>query len=284
LSLISLKEALDEADKHGYAVGAFNVSNMETVKAVIESAEAENSPVIIQATPGAVQYAGLSFVTSMVKAAVKNTSVPVAFHLDHGTDFELIVRCIVKGFSSIMFDGSKLPLEENISATARIVEFAKAAGVSTEGELGKIKGTEDEVSVQEGEDLHTDPEEARYFLQETEVDALAVAVGTAHGFYKEEPEIDFSRLQAIRDSCSVPLVMHGASGVPDEDIVRGIELGIRKINIDTEIRQAFIKSISRYIEENPGNLDPRKMMRPAMEEMKKVIREKIRLFGSSGKA
>lgn len=284
MSLISLKEALDEADKHGYAVGAFNVSNMETVKAVIESAEAENSPVIIQATPGAVQYAGLFLVTSMVKAAVKNTSVPVAFHLDHGTDFELIVRCIVNGFSSIMFDGSKLPLEENISATARIVEIAKAAGVSTEGELGKIKGTEDEVSVQEGEDLLTDPEEARYFLRETEVDALAVAVGTAHGFYKEEPEIDFSRLRAIRDTCNVPLVMHGASGVPDEDIVRGIALGIRKINIDTEIRQAFRKSISRYIEENPGNIDPRKMMRPAMEEMKKVIRGKMRLFGSSGKA
>lgn len=284
MNLVSLKEVLEPAEKGGYAVGAFNANNMEIVQAIIEAADEERSPVILQASQGAIKYAGLDYIVAMVKTAAQGTSVPVVLHLDHGTDFDQVMRCIRYGFSSVMYDGSRLPLEENMATTLRVVEVARAVGVSVEGELGKIGGTEDDISVEEREALFTDPAEAQRFVKETGVDALAVAIGTAHGPYKGEPRLDFPRLKRIKELTSASIVLHGASGVPDDAIRQAIALGVNKINIDTDIRQAFTRGLKDFIKNNPDNIDPRKMLSPAKAEMKQIIKEKMRLFGCSGKA
>ena len=284
MKLVTLRDVLGKAEKGGYAVGAFNANNMEIVQAIIESAVEERSPVIIQASQGAIKYAGLDFIVAMVMAAAESADVPVVLHLDHGTDFGQVMRCIRKGFSSVMIDGSRLPLEENISITRQVLEVARAVGVSVEAELGKIGGTEDDISVNERDALFTDPEEAKTFVEKTGVDALAVAIGTAHGVYKGEPKLDFPRLKMIKELTNVPVVLHGSSGVPDDAIRQAVELGISKINIDTDIRQAFVGRAVAYMKENPDNIDPRKLLAPAKEDAKKIIREKMRLFGSSGKA
>ncbi len=282
--LITLKEMLGEAQKNGYAVGAFNTNNMEIVQAIVESAEEERAPVILQASQGGLKYAGIQYIVAMVKAAAEQASVPVALHLDHGTSFEQIMQCIRHGFSSVMIDGSKLPLEENIALTARVVEAASAVGVSVEGELGKIGGTEDDITVDEKDALFTNPEEASLFVEKSGVDALAIAIGTAHGPYKGEPKLDFDRLGEIKKRVAIPLVLHGASGVPDASICRAIEMGICKINIDTDIRQAFARGVSRVLAETPQEYDPRKILGPAKVEMKEVIKTKMRLFKCSAKA
>jgi fructose-bisphosphate aldolase class II len=284
MNLVSLKDVLEPAEKGGYAVGAFNANNMEIVQAIIESAAEERSPVILQASQGAINYAGLDYIVALVKAAAQGTDVPVVLHLDHGTDFEQVMRCIRSGFSSVMFDGSRLPLEENIAMTRRVVEIARAVGVSVEAELGKIGGTEDDISVEEREALFTDPAEAERFVKETAVDALAIAIGTAHGPYKGEPRLDFPRLKRIKELTGAPIVLHGSSGVPDDAIRKAISLGVSKINIDTDIRQAFTSGITEFIKKNPDNIDPRKMLAPAKVEMKKKVKEKMRLFGCAGKA
>ncbi|MDI3535109.1 MAG: fructose-bisphosphate aldolase, class, partial [Thermosediminibacterales bacterium] len=223
-------------------------------------------------------------IVGMVKAACETATIPIALHLDHGTSFEQIMLCIRKGFSSVMIDASKYPLEENIAKTKQIVDIAHAVGVSVEAELGKIGGTEDDIKVSERDAFMTDPQEAVKFIAETGVDSLAVAIGTAHGPYKGEPKLDFKRLEEIRGLVEVPLVLHGASGVPGDSIKKAIERGICKINIDTDIRQAFTRGVKEVISNRPEEYDPRKILGPAKEEMKKVIREKIRLFGSSNKA
>jgi len=192
--------------------------------------------------------------------------------------------CIRHGFSSVMIDGSRYPLLDNIAVTRKVVEVARAVGVSVEGELGRITGTEDGISVAEREAFFTDPEEARIFVRETGVNALAVAIGTAHGRYKGKPELDFPRLAAIREVTGVPIVLHGSSGVPDGDIREAISLGVRKINIDTNIREAFVERMRQVIAENPGEIDPRKILGPAREAAREIIREKIRLFGCAGEA
>ncbi len=284
MELVTLKDVLGPAEAGGYAVGAFNANNMEIVQAILEAAAEERSPVILQASQGAIAYAGLDYIVALVRTAARQARVPVVLHLDHGTDFAQVMRCIRSGFSSVMFDGSSLSLEENIRLTRQVVEIGRAVGVSVEGELGKIGGTEEHISVSEKEALFTDPQEARHFVRETGVDALAVAIGTAHGPYKGRPELDFARLKQIRELTAAPLVMHGASGVPDEDVRRGIELGIRKINIDTELRQAFVAALQGYVAANPENIDPRKILAPAKAAMKEVVRGKMRLFGSAGKA
>lgn len=284
MPLVPMKELLDKAEKGQYAVGAFNCNNMEIVKAIIAAAEAENAPVVIQASQGAIKYAGLDYIVALVTLSAEKSRVPVALHLDHGTDFAQAVRCIKSGFTSVMIDNSRFPLEENIALTKKVVEIAKAVGVSTEAELGKIGGTEDDISVKDKDAVMTDPEEARIFVEQTGVDALAVAIGTAHGQYKFEPKLDFERLEKIRANTDVPLVLHGSSGVPDKDIRRAVEVGIRKVNIDTNIREAFVRGIKKVIAERPEEIDPRKILGPAMEEMTTIVREKIRLFGSSGKA
>ena len=284
MTLVSGKELLTAAQQGNYGVGAFNCNNMEIVQAIIAAAEAESSPVIIQASQGAIKYAGLDYIVGLVTTAAKNTRIPVCLHLDHGTDFQQVVRCIAKGFSSVMFDGSKLPMEENIAITRRIVEIASAVGVSTEAEIGKIAGTEDEVNVHEKEAMLTDPSEVKYFVENTGVDSLAVAIGTAHGQYKFEPKLDFARLAKIRDLVDIPIVMHGSSGVPDADVRKAISLGVRKVNIDTNIREAFVKGIKGAMDGNPQEIDPRKLLGPAREAMTEIVRGKIRVFGSNGKA
>ncbi|MGI6587932.1 MAG: class II fructose-1,6-bisphosphate aldolase [Peptococcia bacterium] len=284
MALVTGKELLMAAEKGNYAVGAFNCNNMEIVQAIIAAAEAEKSPVIIQASQGAIKYAGLDYIVGLVTTAAKNAKIPVCLHLDHGTDFQQVVQCIARGFSSVMFDGSKLPLEENIAITRKIVEIASAVNVSTEAEIGKIAGTEDEIEVHEKEAMLTDPEEVEYFVENTGVDSLAVAIGTAHGQYKFEPQLDFERLARIRALVDIPIVMHGSSGVPDADIKKAISLGVRKVNIDTNIRQAFVQGIKGAMAKSPREIDPRKLLGPAREAMTAIVREKIRVFGSKGQA
>lgn len=282
--LVSGKELLEHADKNGYAVGAFNVNNMEIVQAIIEAAEETQSPVILQASQGGLKYAGVEYIAELGKIAARNASVPVAIHLDHGTDFDQIMKCIRYGFTSVMIDGSHYDLEGNIAITKKVVEVARAVGVSVEAELGKIGGTEDDIVVDHKDALHTDPDEAVRFVKETDVDFLAIAIGTAHGKYHGTPEIDFERLKEIRAKVDVPLVLHGSSGVDYDDLRKAISLGISKINIDTDVRVAFTKGVADAINSNPDEFDPRKIIGPAKVEMKKAIIEKMEVFGSAGKA
>lgn len=283
MPFVTLKELLADAQKNRYAVGAFNTNNMEIVQAIVEAAVEERAPVILQASQGALKYAGIDYIMAMVRAAEMNSDIPIVMHLDHGTDFDQVMLCLRKGFTSVMIDGSKYPLEDNIAITKKVIEAARPMGVTVEAELGKIGGTEDNVTVSEREASLTVPAEAKRFVEETEVDALAVAIGTAHGAYKGEPKLDFERLQQIRNLVSTPLVLHGASGVPEEAVKRSIELGICKVNIDTNIRQAFTQGVQDYVREHPEVFDPRKILGPAKKVMKEVIREKIRLFGSNNK-
>jgi len=282
MALVPMTELLAKAEAGKYAVGAFNANNMEIVQAIAMAAEQEKAPVIMQASQGAIKYAGLDYIIGMVRIAAESARVPIALHLDHGTSFEQVVKCIRGGFSSVMFDGSQLPLEENIRVTKKVVEIARPINVSVEAELGKIGGTEDDISVKES--LFTDPNEAEVFVRETGVDALAVAIGTAHGQYKGEPKLDFERLKKIRELVNIPIVLHGSSGVPDEAITKAISLGVRKVNIDTNIREAFVARLRQEIEKNPAEIDPRKLLGPGRDAAVELIREKIRLFGSSGKA
>lgn len=284
MSLVSMAQLLLDAQQGQYAVGAFNCNNMEIVQAIVSAAEAEKSPVIVQASQGAIKYAGIEYIAAMTRLAAEQASVPVALHLDHGTSFAQIMSCVRNSFTSVMIDGSKLPLEENIALTNKVIEAVRPLGISVEAELGKIGGTEDDITVSEKEALFTDPAEAEYFADKTKVDALAIAIGTAHGQYKGVPELDFQRLTEIRRRVSVPIVLHGSSGVPDEAIQKAISLGVCKVNIDTNIREAFVAAARKVMADHPQEIDPRKMLGPAKEATVAIIREKIRLFGSSGKA
>ncbi|WDV46059.1 class II fructose-1,6-bisphosphate aldolase [Clostridiaceae bacterium M8S5] len=282
--LVSGKDLMKHAHENNYAVGAFNVNNMEIVQAIIEAAEETQSPVIMQASQGGLKYAGVEYIAEMAKIAAKNASVPVAIHLDHGTDFVQIMQCIRNGFTSVMIDASKHDLDKNIEITKNIAEIAHAVGVSVEAELGKIGGTEDDITVDDKDATFTDPDEAARFVNETGVDFLAIAVGTAHGPYKGEPKLDFDRIKVIKDKLNIPLVLHGSSGVPEESIKKAVSLGINKINIDTDIRMAFSNAVRKFVNENPDAYDPRKIVGCAREDMKKVIADKMRMFGSTGKA
>lgn len=284
MPLVSLNEILGKASREGYAVGAFNCNNMEIVQAIAGAAEEEKAPVIIQASQGAIRYAGLQYIVGLVNLAADSVSVPVVLHLDHGTSFEQAVQCIRSGFSSVMIDGSQHLLEENIALTRKVVEVAHAAGVTVEGELGRIGGTEDDISVSEAEAFFTDPGEARHFVEQTGVDALAISIGTAHGRYRGVPRLDFERLKQIKEIVPCPIVLHGSSGVADEDIRKAAQLGISKFNIDTNIREQFVGAIRDYLPAHPDEIDPRNVLKPAREAAIAIIREKIRLFGSSNKA
>lgn len=275
---------LDKAREKGYAIGAFNMSNMEILQAVVQAAEIENAPVIVQASQAALKYAGVDYIEAMGKLAAQKASVPVAIHLDHGTDFNLIMLCIRHGFTSVMIDGSKYQFEENIAITKKVVEIAHAIDVSVEAELGKIGGTEDHITVSEKEALYTEPEEAVQFAKETGVDSLAISIGTAHGPYKGEPKLDFDRLAEIRSMLDIPIVLHGASGVPDDSIRKAVERGVCKINIDTEIRQSFTGAVRKILADNPAEYDPRKIVGAAKEAMVETVRGKMRLFGCAGRA
>ncbi len=279
-------ELMKKARDGGYAVGAFNTNNLEITKAIFNAASQEQSPIILAVSPSAAKYAGMENLVAMARIAAEETGVPVSVHLDHGTDFEHLIHSIRAGFSSIMFDGSKHPYEENVRLTAEAVKLGHAAGISVEGELGRLVGTEDAISVSEREASMTDPDQALDFVERTGIDALAVSIGNAHGWYKGKPQLDFKRLEAIGKKVGdkALLVLHGASGIPDEDIRTAVSLGVTKINIDTEIRDAFKRGITSFIQENPDVIDPRKLLKPAIDEMMKIVDGKIKLFGSSGKA
>ena len=304
--LVTNNEVLSVASVGGYAVGAFNINNMEILQAIVETATEEKSPIIVSASPSAIKYAGLEYLTAIVKAAAKtNPSIPMTLHLDHGKDIETATMCINGGFTSVMIDGSRLDFEENVAMTKHVVELARSKGVSVEAELGKLVSQES--TAKDAEDPYTDPDAAVEFVDRTGVDSLAVAIGTSHGAYKFKGDVklDFERLKVIRSKVDIPLVLHGASGVPswivekatkygaelsgakgipDEHITQAISLGIAKINIDTDLRLAFTGSVREVLATSPKVYDPRKILGPAKENMKKVVQEKMRLFGSSGKA
>lgn len=284
MNLVTLKEVLAKAEEGNYAVGAFNANNLEIVQAILAAAESQNSPVIVQASQGAIKYAGLEQITAMVRTAAAAASVPVVLHLDHGTDFNQIMRCIRVGFSSVMIDASLYPLKENIERVKKVVDVAQAVGVSVEAELGRISGTEEQISISEKEAFFTDPDEAACFVEETGIDALAVSIGTAHGQYKGEPKLDLERLSKIKDVVDVPIVLHGASGVPDETIRAAVERGIRKINIDTDLRQTFTNRMREVMAEKPAEYDPRKILGPAREALQQAVESKMVLFGSNERA
>lgn len=282
--LVTSKELLLDAQKNGYAVGAFNTNNLEITHAIIRAAEAKRAPVLVQISAGALKYAGPEFLPMIVAKAAQQASVPVAIHLDHGPDFKTVLLALRHGFTSIMRDASKLPYEQNVAEVRKVVEVCHALGVPVEAEIGKIGGAEEHVVVSEREALMTDPDEAARFVEDAGFDFLAVAIGNAHGFYKGEPKLDFDRLDAIRRKVPVPLVLHGASGIPDYQITEAVKRGICKINIDTEIRYAFITTMKKLMDEKPGEIDPRKILGPAIDAMQAVVESKIEIFQSAGRA
>ncbi|MBZ4666520.1 class II fructose-1,6-bisphosphate aldolase [Mahella sp.] len=284
MSLVTGKKILDRALSGHYAIGAFNVHNMETVQAVVNVAIEEKAPLIIQTSASTIKYAGAKFLAANVKAAAEDADIPIALHLDHATTYQQVVECIRVGYTSVMIDGSKLPYDENVALTKKVVELAHYAGVSVEAELGKVGGTEDDISVDEREAAFTVPEEAVKFIEDTDVDYLAIAIGTAHGVYKGEPKLDFERLKKIRSMVNVPLVLHGASGVPDEGLRNAVVCGINKINLATDLKIPMARTIRDIFMANPDEDDPRKYLGAARDAVEVVVRDKIRVIGCNGKA
>ncbi|WP_027292578.1 class II fructose-bisphosphate aldolase [Robinsoniella sp. KNHs210] len=275
MEFASVKELLCKAQENGYAVPAFNVENMETVQGVIQAAEELNCPVILQTTPSSVNYAGLDFFTACVRNAIRNTRVPVALHLDHGSSYELAARAMKEGYSSVMIDGSQLNFEDNVALTSRVSELGKILGVSVEAELGSVGGKEDGLTSESV--LLTNAAEAVEFAERTKVDSLAVAIGTAHGFYKGEPKLDINRLKEIKAAVDIPLVLHGTSGVPDEIVKECIKNGICKVNYATDLRNVFTKAVKLNMEKNPDNIDPKKYLGAGREAVSEIVKKRIRL-------
>jgi len=307
MSLVTGKEILSKADREGYAVGAFNINNMEILQGITKAVKEKASPVILAVSEGAIKYAGLRYIVNMVRTAVEDTGITATLHLDHGQNLDVIKNCIDSGFTSVMIDASHLPFEDNLRETRKVVEIAHAKGISVEAELGRLKGVEDIISVSERDAILIDPDEAKKFVAETGVDSLAPAIGTSHGAFKfkGEAKLDFERLKKVKDYCRIPLVLHGASsvpewvlekavkyggqvkgarGVPEEAIKQAISLGVNKVNVDTDLRLALVGAIREVLAETPREIDPRKILGPARDLIYKVVLEKIELLGSAGKA
>lgn len=309
MPLVTTREMFEKSMKEGFAIGAFNVNNMEIIQGIIDATKEENSPVILQASSGAIKYARINYLMKMVEAAVEETNIPIAIHLDHGPDFETCKMCIDAGFTSVMIDGSKYDFEENIAITKKVVDYAHEKGVVVEAELGKLAGIEDDVNVSEADAMYTDPEQAREFVERTGCDSLAIAIGTSHGAYKfkGEAKLRFDILAKIKEKLpNTPIVLHGAStvipelvemcnkygadipgakGVPDEMLHEASIKGVSKINVDTDLRLAMTAQIRKVFAEQPNQFDPRKYLTPAREEIKNVVQHKIKdVFGSSNKA
>ncbi len=283
MPLVTTKELMLKAQEGGYAIGAFNVENMEMVQAVIAAAEEMRSPVIMQTTPSTVKYADLDYFYANAKVAAQKASVPAAIHLDHGSSFELAMKALRAGYTSIMIDGSHGTFEENIAVSKAVADACHPSGVPVEAELGKVGGKEDDLDGGEG-NPYTDPEQARIFVEATGVDSLAVAIGTAHGVYKGIPKLDVDRLSEIRKVVSIPLVLHGTSGVPDETVQECIRRGICKVNYATDLRIAFTKGVKAVLDANPDTIDPKKYGASGREEVKQYVIGKIKVCGSEGKA
>ncbi|MDY4060943.1 MAG: class II fructose-1,6-bisphosphate aldolase [Anaerovoracaceae bacterium] len=300
MALITSKEMFRKALEADYAIGAFNVNNMEIIQGIVEAAGEENAPLILQVSAGARKYAKAPYLRHLVEAAIEDTGVDVCLHLDHGEDFEICKQCVDDGFTSVMIDGSKHPYEENIVLTKEVVEYAHAHGVVVEAELGRLAGIEDNINVDARSASFTDPDEAAEFVERTEVDSLAIAIGTSHGAYKfkGEPYLDFERLKEIHKLIpDTPLVLHGAStvlrkfvdrcnkyggeipgaqGVPEEMIKEAVKHGVCKVNIDTDLRLAMTAEIRRVLVEQPDVFDPRKYLGPGRDAIKKMVQHKIR--------
>lgn len=284
MTLISSTEMLQIARENKYAVGAFNVHTLEMLQAVVEAAVETKSPLIIQSTVGTVKHLGPDYIAEAARVAAARTGLPIALHLDHCTDFATIVQCIRAGYTSVMIDASMFPFEENVERTRKVMEIALAAGVNVEAELGKVGGVEDDIVVAEHDALLADPEECKLFIERTGVLTLAPAIGTAHGIYKGEPNIDFDRIAKIAELVDVPLVLHGGSGIPAEQVKRAVSLGMAKMNVATELRIAFSNAIKDVFAINVEENDPRKYMVPAKEAVKRLAIEKMQLCGCIGKA
>ena len=284
MPLVSMNEFLPKAMQNKFAVGQFNMNNLEFAQAIMEAAMEEKSPFIYGVSEGALKYMGIEYTVAMAEAAAKKSGLPIALHLDHGSSFDVAMKCIRAGFSSVMFDGSHYSLEENIRLTKEIVKAAHAMGISVEGELGTIGGVEDDLSVDEADAKMAKPEEAIRFYEETGVDCLAIAVGTAHGMYKGEVKIHYDIIEAVAKAIPVPVVLHGGSGVPDEAILKSIAVGVGKINVNTENQVACTAAIREVLNQNPDVIDPRKYLTPARKAMVEVVRSKIQLFGSQNQA
>ncbi len=308
MAIVTTKDMFSKALHEDYAVGAFNVNNMEIIQGIAEGAKAEDAPVILQVSAGARKYANPTYLVKLVEAAMEVSGLDLVLHLDHGADFDICKDCVDNGFSSVMIDGSKYTLEENIAVTKKVVDYAHDHGVVVEAELGKLAGIEDAVSVDARDATFTDPEEARIFVEETGVDSLAVAIGTSHGAYKFKgtPKLDFERLKKIHAIIpDTPLVLHGSStvmpefvalcnkyggdipgaqGVPEDMLTEAAKYGVCKINVDTDLRLAMTAKIRQCFAENPAEFDPRKYLGPGREAIKDMVAHKIRdVFKSSGK-
>ena len=308
MPLVTTKELFKKALAGRYALGAFNVNNMEIIQGIVEGGVAERAPLILQFSAGARKYARHEYLKKLVEAAVETCDLPIVLHLDHGEDFAICKACVDGGFTSVMIDGSKHSFEENIALTRKVADYAHARGVSVEAELGKLAGVEDTISVSEKDAIFTNPDQAREFVERSGCDSLAVAIGTSHGAYKfkGEPKLDFERLEEIQDRLpGFPLVLHGASsvpqdlvdfcnryggkimgsrGVPEEMIGRAARMNVCKVNIDTDIRLAITGTIRKCFAENPSNFDPRHYLGPARDAIREVVRRKIRALGCNEKA
>jgi fructose-bisphosphate aldolase class II len=309
MSLVTTKEMFEKSMKEGFAIGAFNVNNMEIIQAIVDAASEAKSPVILQASASAIKYAGIEYLMKMVEAAtIVHPEVPIAIHLDHGPDFDTCKMCIDAGFTSVMIDGSKYDFEENIRITKEVVDYAHSKGVVVEAELGKLAGIEDEVNVDSKDAMYTDPEQAEEFVKRTGCDSLAIAIGTSHGAYKfkGEAKLRFDILKEIKERIpNTPIVLHGASsvipklvemcneyggdipgakGVPDEILMEAGKLGVSKINVDTDLRLAMTAGIRKVFVEEPSAFDPRKYLVPARDLIKETVKHKMEnVFGSSEK-
>lgn len=311
---VNTKLILDRANKESYAVPALNINNLEFLQAIIDAGVEERSPVIIETSEGAIKYAGNGNVmlgarlfVSMVRSYAETVDIPVSLHVDHGKNFKILMAAIQAGYSSIMIDASEFPFEKNVIETKKMVEIAHSLGVSVEAELGRLVGIEDNVVVESHEAALVDPKEAEQFVKETGVDFLAPAIGTSHGAFKfkGEARLDFERLKTVKKLTGIPLVLHGASsvpeevknlaeeygadfkgakGVPGEILAESVKFGINKVNTDTDLRMAFIASLREFLAKNPGEFDPRKYFKTPKELVKNVIRERLRLLGCSNKA
>lgn len=309
MPLVTTKEMFEKSMKEHFAIGAFNVNNMEIIQGIVDAAAEENSPVILQASSGAIKYARVNYLRKMVEAALEEHDIPIALHLDHGPDFETCKMCVDNGFTSVMFDGSKYDFEENIRLTKEVVDYAHAHGVVVEAELGKLAGIEDDVNVSAADAMYTDPAQAEEFVKRTGCDSLAIAIGTSHGAYKfkGEAKLRFDILQEIKERIpNTPIVLHGAStvipelvemcnayggnipgakGVPDEILNEASKSGVSKINVDTDLRLAMTGAIRKVFAEEPNAFDPRKYLTPARTLIKETVQHKIKdVFGSSNKA
>lgn len=286
MPLVTLKELLKDAQEKKYAVGGFIVWNMEYIQGVIQAAEELKAPVIIMIGPVEIKYAGkygIETLANMVLFAINKTKIPVALHFDHSQSKELIKDALSNGFSSVMFDGSRLTFDENISITRSIVELARKKGVSVEGEVGVVGGLEGDRNIPEDEAYYTSVIDAKRFIDETKVDALAVAIGTTHGLYNVKPRLDIQRLKEIRREVQVPLVLHGGSDTPAEMIKSAIKEGICKVNIATELKLAYAKANAEVFKDNENEYDPRVFLGAGRNGVKELVKEKIILFGSNGR-